>query len=120
MPTVPTTIIAGSGGPRVSWLPYGDRHNDGVMSVQDTYLGSGVEVIDVPKHSYVYHVNFAPNSSAYSTYFGRLIFFPIRSDHFPDLFIFINKIVTTLARFKEKVGASSSGLDDMPRLPKFP
>ena len=54
MPTVPTTVIAGSGGPRVSWLPYGDEPNDGVMSVQDTYLGSGVEVIDVPSiHTFI-------------------------------------------------------------------
>jgi pimeloyl-ACP methyl ester carboxylesterase len=54
MPTVPTTVIAGSGGPRVSWLPYGDEPNDGVMSVQDTYVGSGVEVIDVPSiHTFI-------------------------------------------------------------------
>ncbi len=54
VPTIPTTIIAGSGGPRVSWLPYGDEPNDGVMSVQDTYLGSGVEVIDVPSiHTFI-------------------------------------------------------------------
>ena len=54
VPTVPTTVIAGSGGPRVSWMPYGDEPNDGVMSVQDTYLGSGVEVIDVPSiHTFI-------------------------------------------------------------------
>lgn len=54
LPTVPTTVIAGSGGPRVSWLPYGDEPNDGVMSVRDTHLGSGVEVIDVPSiHTFI-------------------------------------------------------------------
>jgi hypothetical protein len=54
MPAVPTTIIAGSGGPRVSWLPYGEEPNDGVMSVQDTHLGLGVEVIDVPSiHTFI-------------------------------------------------------------------
>lgn len=54
MPTVPTTIIAGSGGPRVSWLPYGDQPNDGVLSVQETRLDSGVEVIAVPSiHTFI-------------------------------------------------------------------
>ena len=54
MPTVPTTIIAGSGGPRISWLPYGEEPNDGVMSAQDTYLGPGVEVIEVPSiHTFI-------------------------------------------------------------------
>jgi hypothetical protein len=54
LPTVPTTVIAGSGGPRVSWLPYGDEPNDGVMSVRDTYVGSGVEVVDVPSiHTFI-------------------------------------------------------------------
>jgi len=54
LPTVPTTAIAGSGGPRVSWLPYGDEPNDGVMSVRDTYVDSSVEVIDVPSiHTFI-------------------------------------------------------------------
>lgn len=54
MPDVPTTIIAGSGGPRLSWLPYRDEPNDGVMSVRDTYLGSGYEVIEVPSiHTFI-------------------------------------------------------------------
>lgn len=53
-PAVPTTIIAGSGGPRVSWLPYGEEPNDGVMSVQDTYLGPQVRVIEVPSiHTFI-------------------------------------------------------------------
>jgi len=47
-PTIPTTIIAGSGGPRSRWLPYGYEVNDGVMSVQETYLGPEYEVIQVP------------------------------------------------------------------------
>lgn len=54
MPSVPTTVIAGSGGPRGSWLPYGNEPNDGVMSVQDTYLGSGIEVLNVPSiHTFI-------------------------------------------------------------------
>ncbi|MBI2331876.1 MAG: alpha/beta fold hydrolase [Chloroflexi bacterium] len=54
MPAIPTTIIAGAGGPRVAWLPYKDEPNDGVMSVQDTYLGAGYEVIEVPSiHTFI-------------------------------------------------------------------
>ena len=54
MPTIPTTIIAGSGGPRISWLPYGKEPNDGVLSVQETHLGPGFEVIDVPSiHTFI-------------------------------------------------------------------
>jgi hypothetical protein len=53
-PTVPTTIIAGSGGPRSKWLPYGYEANDGAMSVQETSLGLEVEVIQVPSiHTFI-------------------------------------------------------------------
>lgn len=53
-PFVPTTIIAGSGGPRLRWLPYGDQPNDGVMSVQDTRLGPEYGVIQVPSiHTFI-------------------------------------------------------------------
>jgi hypothetical protein len=54
MPTIPATVIAGTGGPRVSWLPYGREPNDGVMSVQETNLGPGFEVIAVPSvHTFI-------------------------------------------------------------------
>jgi Alpha/beta hydrolase family len=54
MPTIPTTIIAGSGGPRARWLPYGYEANDGAMSVQETYLGPEYEVIQVPSiHTFI-------------------------------------------------------------------
>jgi hypothetical protein len=53
-PTVPTTIIAGTGGPRSRWLPYGYEANDGAMSVQETSLGPEVEVIQVPSiHTFI-------------------------------------------------------------------
>ena len=53
-PTIPTTIIAGSGGPRVRWLPYGYEANDGVISVQETRLGPEYEVIQVPSiHTFI-------------------------------------------------------------------
>ena len=53
-PNIPTTIIAGTGGPRSKWLPYGYEANDGAMSVQDTYLGPEYEVIQVPSiHTFI-------------------------------------------------------------------
>lgn len=53
-PIIPTTIIAGTGGPRSRWLPYGYEANDGAMSVQDTYLGPEYEVIQVPSiHTFI-------------------------------------------------------------------
>jgi hypothetical protein len=53
-PTIPTTIIAGTGGPRSRWLPYGYEANDGAMSVQETVLGPEYEVIEVPSiHTFI-------------------------------------------------------------------
>ncbi len=53
-PIIPTTIIAGTGGPRSRWLPYGYEANDGAMSVQDTYLGPECEMIQVPSiHTFI-------------------------------------------------------------------
>jgi hypothetical protein len=47
-PAVPTTIIAGTAGPRGRWSPFGDRPNDGVVAVEETRLGVDTEVILVP------------------------------------------------------------------------
>jgi thioesterase superfamily protein len=47
-PTIPTTIIAGTAGPRGHWSPFGDRPNDGVVAVEETRLGVNIEVILVP------------------------------------------------------------------------
>jgi len=35
IPTVPYTLIAGTAGPRRSWLPHGDEPNDGIVSVSE-------------------------------------------------------------------------------------
>lgn len=35
MPTVPTRIYAGVGGPRASWLPFGMEANDGILAVSE-------------------------------------------------------------------------------------
>jgi len=54
IPTVPTTIIAGTGGPRGRWLPYGYEANDMAMSVEETRLGPQYEVIQVPSiHTFI-------------------------------------------------------------------
>jgi alpha-beta hydrolase superfamily lysophospholipase len=54
MPTVPTTIIAGTGGPQSRWLPYGYEANDMAMSVDETRLGPDHEVIQVPSiHTFI-------------------------------------------------------------------
>ncbi|HEX9441195.1 MAG TPA: alpha/beta hydrolase [Roseiflexaceae bacterium] len=47
-PTIHTTIIAGTAGPRGHWSPFGDQPNDGVVAVEETRLGSKTEVILVP------------------------------------------------------------------------
>lgn len=53
-PIIPTTVIAGTGGLRSKWLPYGYEANDGAMSVQDTYLGPEYELIQVPSiHTFI-------------------------------------------------------------------
>jgi hypothetical protein len=48
LPTIRTTIIAGTAGPRGRWSPFGDRLNDGLVAVEETRLGPNAEVILVP------------------------------------------------------------------------
>jgi pimeloyl-ACP methyl ester carboxylesterase len=47
-PCIPTTIIAGTGGPRGHWSPFGDRPNDGIVAVEETQLGPNTELILIP------------------------------------------------------------------------
>ena len=54
LPNIPATVIAGSAGPRVKWLPFGFEPNDGALSVQDAFLGEGYELIQVPSiHTFI-------------------------------------------------------------------
>ena len=54
VPTVPTTIIAGTAGPRGRFSPFGEQLNDGVVSVCETELGLGFEVKLVPAlHTFI-------------------------------------------------------------------
>ncbi len=47
MPEVPSLIIAGNAGPRVSWLPFAGRPNDAILGVDETRI-EGVPIIEVP------------------------------------------------------------------------
>jgi hypothetical protein len=38
LPTAPTTVYAGTGGPRGSWSPFAGEPNDGVLAVAETQL----------------------------------------------------------------------------------
>jgi len=53
-PAIPTTIFAGTGGPRGKWFPLGQEANDSVLTVQETQLGSEHDVILVPAlHTFI-------------------------------------------------------------------
>ncbi|MBI3165566.1 MAG: alpha/beta fold hydrolase [Chloroflexi bacterium] len=52
-PTIPTTIIAGTGGPRGRWYPLGREANDSVLTVRETHLAKH-DVILVPAlHTFI-------------------------------------------------------------------
>jgi thioesterase superfamily protein len=53
-PNIPTTIIAGTGGPRSKWFPLAPEANDSVLTVQETQLGPEHTVILVPAlHTFI-------------------------------------------------------------------
>ena len=53
-PTVPTTIFAGTAGPRGRWSPFGFELNDGVVSVAETSLGPEYPTVLVPSiHTFI-------------------------------------------------------------------
>ena len=47
IPSVPTLIIAGTKGPKASWLPFRGEPNDAILRVEETEL-EGVPMIQVP------------------------------------------------------------------------
>lgn len=54
LPEMSATVIAGCGGPRAKWLPYGFEPNDGALGLQDVYLGAGYDLIQVPSiHTFI-------------------------------------------------------------------
>ena len=53
-PAIPTTIIAGTGGPRGRWFPLGHEANDSVLTVEETHLGPENTVLLVPAlHTFI-------------------------------------------------------------------
>jgi len=46
-PTVPTLVVAGTRGPRASWLPFEGEPNDGIVRVSEARL-NGVPMVLVP------------------------------------------------------------------------
>ena len=53
-PNIPTTIIAGTGGPPSKWFPLAPEANDSVLTVQETQLGPEYAVILVPAlHTFI-------------------------------------------------------------------
>jgi pimeloyl-ACP methyl ester carboxylesterase len=57
VPTVPYTIIAGTAGPRRSWLAFGDELNDGIVMVSETQITDADEPVLVPAfHSFLMDV----------------------------------------------------------------
>jgi hypothetical protein len=55
-PPIPTTIIAGTQGPRGRFSPFGQQLNDWVLTVEETELGEGYEVI-VAEASHAFIMN---------------------------------------------------------------
>lgn len=52
-PAVPTLIVAGTRGPRTSWLPFAGQASDGIVGVDETRL-PGVAHVEVPAiHTFI-------------------------------------------------------------------
>ena len=47
-PSSPYTIIAGIGGPRGSWSPFGEEPNDGIVALSETRLSSEDKIVQLP------------------------------------------------------------------------
>ena len=47
LPDVPSLIIAGTAGPRASWLPFAGQPNDAILRVDETRV-DGVPMLEVP------------------------------------------------------------------------
>ncbi|MDJ0903639.1 MAG: alpha/beta hydrolase [Xenococcus sp. MO_188.B8] len=50
----PYTIVAGTGGPRGSWSPFGDELNDGIVALSETRLSHQDRIVQLPvMHSFM-------------------------------------------------------------------
>jgi len=48
VPDVPMRVYAGTGGPTGMLSPFGEEPNDGILTVEDTKIGAGETLIEVP------------------------------------------------------------------------
>lgn len=56
MPAMSTRIYAGTGGPRIAWLPFGMAPNDGILAVAEATGAFAGEVVEVPSvHTFIMH-----------------------------------------------------------------
>jgi hypothetical protein len=56
LPTVPTRVYAGTGGPRATWLPFGLAPNDVILSVAEATGRFDGTVVEVPAiHTFIMH-----------------------------------------------------------------
>lgn len=54
VPDVPIRIYAGTAGPRGKLSPFGDEPNDAILTVDDTRIGAGETLVEVPSiHSLI-------------------------------------------------------------------
>ncbi|MDJ0718991.1 MAG: alpha/beta hydrolase [Prochloraceae cyanobacterium] len=44
----PYTIVAGTGGPRGFWSPFGDEFNDGIVALSETRLSDRDHIVELP------------------------------------------------------------------------
>ena len=44
----PYTIVAGTGGPRGFWSPFGDELNDGIVALSETRLSTRDQIVQLP------------------------------------------------------------------------
>jgi pimeloyl-ACP methyl ester carboxylesterase len=53
-PPIPCTIVAGTGGRRGRWSPFGDEPNDGLVAVSETRCSPEDQVIEIPaRHTFM-------------------------------------------------------------------
>ena len=50
----PYTIVAGTGGPRGPWSPFGDEFNDGIVALSETRLSLEEPIVQLPvEHTFM-------------------------------------------------------------------
>jgi hypothetical protein len=53
LPTAPTMVYAGTGGPRGRWSPFAGKPNDGVLAVTETQLPGALTRLVPAIHTFI-------------------------------------------------------------------